>query len=238
MLEKIMYWSGRTALEMYTEVMMDMDVVQHVPLPEGPKIIAANHPTTIDPFLILMLQQEQMSILITEMAFKVPVFGDYLRLAGHVPVVRNNGRAAFEEAIRLLEAGRTVAIFPEGSLSPEARVPGKARTGAARLSLITGAPVVPVGIHLQPERIRYVDTTVDDMFQVARWYLNGPYAMTAGKPMWFTGDVEDREHVVAVSQSIMRHITQLANESAYRLSEAPALDTGTFVRPVGLGNTG
>ena len=83
------------------------------------------------------------------------VLGRYLRAAGHIPVITGNGRAAFEEAKRLLGAGQTVTIFPEGSISPLEGGFYPARTGVARLALSTGAPVIPVGIHLDRERIQH-----------------------------------------------------------------------------------
>jgi 1-acyl-sn-glycerol-3-phosphate acyltransferase len=214
--------------------MLDMDVVQHAPLPEGPKIFAANHPTTTDPFLILTLTAEPMSILITEMCFKVPVFGDYLRAAGHIPVIKDNGRAAFDGAVQLLAAGQNVGIFPEGALSPLNGSLGfcKPRTGAARLALISGAPVVPIGIHLQHERIRFHETAVDGDTEVARWYLNGPYAVTVGEPMRFDGDVEDWEYVRSVSTRVMGRIVQLSQESALRMSLSQAPATVPVTRPV------
>jgi 1-acyl-sn-glycerol-3-phosphate acyltransferase len=215
--------------------MLDMDVVRHAPLTDGPKIIAANHPTTIDPFLMLTLVPEQMSILVTGICFKMPVFGRYLWLAGHVPVVSGNGRAAFDEAKRLLQAGRTIGIFPEGTLSPLEGGLGfhGPRTGAVRLSLSTGAPIVPVGIHLQRERIRFIEGQAGSEIGVARWYSHGPYAVTVGKPMRLEGDAEDREHVRLVSARIMQRIIRLSQESAHRVQGAQALGTGSLARPVG-----
>jgi 1-acyl-sn-glycerol-3-phosphate acyltransferase len=220
MLDKVLYRSGRRVVDAYARLMFAMDIVQHAPLPEGPKIIAANHPTTTDPFLLTILERDQMSILISETLFKVPVFGRYLRQAGHVPVVAGNGRAAFEGARQLLEAGRTIGIFPEGTISPLDGGFHNAHTGAARLALSTGAIVIPVGIHLQRERIRLIETEVDGEIEVGTWYLRGPYAMTMGEPMHFAGDVEDREYIRSVSDQIMRRIIHLAGQGGQRMKEA------------------
>jgi 1-acyl-sn-glycerol-3-phosphate acyltransferase len=232
MLEKVLFWSGRSVVDLYTKTMLDMDVVRHGSLPEGAKIIAANHPTTFDPFLVLTLASEQMSILITETCFKVPVFGHYLRATGHVPVIHSNGRAALEEARRLLQAGRTIGIFPEGALSPLNGGVCEPRTGTARLALSTGVPVVPVGIHLDRERIRFFETQVDGVTEIARWYLRGPYAVTIGEPMYRAGDVEDWELVRSVSAQIMGRIVQLAHESALRMQGSQAFMPGSITRPV------
>jgi len=232
MLQQAWYSLGRIAVASYAQLMLKMDIAWHTPLPGGPKIIAANHPTTADPIWITRLTSEPMHILITEMCFKVPLVGRSLRMAGHVPVVDGNGRAAFEEACRLLKDGQTVTIFPEGALSPLDGSTGKPHTGVARLALTAGVPVIPVGIHLQRERIRFVETTVDGKTETARWYPRGPYTMTAGEPMRFDGAVEDRDYVRAASERIMQRIAQLARESARRMQMPEALRASTSGRPM------
>ncbi len=160
-----------------------------------------------------------MSILINDVLFNVPLFGFYLRRAGHVPVsvVSSNGGIALERARQLLLAGRTVAIFPEGDISPLEGGFLKPHSGVARLSLSTGAPVIPIGIHLQRERIRLLTTQVSGKPEVGAWYFRGRYAITVGKPLYFTGGTEDRAHVRSVAESVMQHIIRLAQESAQRM---------------------
>jgi 1-acyl-sn-glycerol-3-phosphate acyltransferase len=216
MLSQVFYKLGRPAVTLYAGLMFDMDVAWEEPLPRGPKIIAPNHPSTTDPFLIAGLVTEPTSILIDDRLFKVPVFGRYLHLAGHVPVVEGNGRKAFEAAKGLLEAGQNVAIFPEGAVSPLAGGLHPPRTGAARLALSTGVPVIPIGIHLPRERIHVVESSYSGISATGRWYLRGPYAMTVGTPMVFGGDVEDRECVREVGERIIQRIAHLAQLSARR----------------------
>ena len=216
MLSQVFYALGRPMVNLYAGLMFDMDVVWEEPLPKGPKIIAPNHPSTTDPFLIAGMMAEPTSILIDDRLFKVPVFGRYLGLAGHVPVVDGNGRQAFETAKRLLEAGQTVAIFPEGSVSPLTGGLHPPRTGAARLALSTGAPIIPIGIHLPRERIHVVESKYSGISATGRWYLRGSYAMTVGTPMVFAGDVQDREYVCEVGERIIQRIAHLAQQSAWR----------------------
>jgi 1-acyl-sn-glycerol-3-phosphate acyltransferase len=199
-------------------MMFEMDVLWEEPLPAGPKIIAPNHPSTTDPFLIAGLVAEPTSILIDDRLFKVPVFGRYLHLTGHVPVVNGNGREAFEVAKRLLVAGRSIAIFPEGTVSPLEGGLHRPRTGAARLALSAGVPIIPVGIHLRRERIQVVESRYSGISATGRWYLRGPYAMTVGRPMVLVGDVEDRAYVRTVSERIIRRIAHLAQRSAERMN--------------------
>jgi 1-acyl-sn-glycerol-3-phosphate acyltransferase len=214
--------------------MLKTDIVWRAPLPEGPKIIAANHPTTNDPFYIMTLLSEQMGILVTEAAFTTPVLGRYLRKAGHLPAVRQSRGATVEALKRQIDAGRTVVIFPEGALSPSKGRFQEPHTGVARLALTTGAPVVPVGISLQHEHVRIVETQEAGKPVVDKFYMRGPYAMTVGEPLWIQGDVTDRAYVRLVSRQIMQHIINLSRESAQRLQAAPMFELGLFPRFVGL----
>ena len=124
-------------------------------------------------------------------------------------------------AIRLLRAGRTVGIFPEGVLSPLAQL-GRGgcsapHTGVARLALAAGAPVIAMGISLDPARIICRDTLIDGVTEHVRWYARGPYFVTAGRPMAVTGSLEDREGVRLAAARIMHRVAALAQYSASRL---------------------
>ena len=217
MLSEIFYWLGRPLVSLYAFVMLRMDILNLVPLPDGPKILAVNHPSCTDPFLILLLSRHKMSILITEKAFQVPVFGSYLKRAGHVCVVPGEGEAVLAKAEQLLEQGRTVVIFPEGRLSPQEGGFHRARTGVARLALRSGVPVIPVGIHLPRDRMHQIMSKIEGENTFGGWYLRGPYHVTVGSAMHFEGNVQDREHVVSVSETIMQHIMGLAQQSAQRM---------------------
>lgn len=217
MLRILIYWFGKIVVGLYAKIMYRMDIVHHDTLPAGPKIIVANHPSTIDPFLMLTLGPDRVSILIEDTLFKVPLFGLYLKEADHVRVNPSNGREAFDKARRLLEAGRSVVIFPEGTISPLSGGMCRPRTGAVRLALMTGAPIVPIGIHLPRERLRLLTTIVDHRPEIGTWYFNGPYAMTIGQAIHFEGSVEDREQVVSHSERVMARIEQLSELSARRM---------------------
>lgn len=217
--QKMLYWMGRCAVELVARVMLDLNILYHEELPPGAKIIAPNHPTTIDPFILPIIAPEQVHILVTESAFKAPLFGQYLRRAGHVPVFIENGHAAFTAGQELLAAGKTIAIFPEGALSPSDGI-ARPHTGVVRLALTTGAPIIPVGIALDAQRVQLLDTGITSAAgtpEVARLYRGGPYFMTVGVPMRLSGSVTDRAYVGAQTQRIMRHIIRLSRMSDFRI---------------------
>lgn len=220
MFQKIWYAIGRALVVVLSRIMLKIDVHWKSPRPRGPVILAANHPSTTDPAFVTTLVPEQTSILILETLFKVPLFGRSLRMSGHIPVIAGQGQAALDEATRLLKAGRTIIIFPEGVISPAEGGLHHGHTGVARLALETGAPVVPVGIGLDQKHLQWIETVVEGKREPGAWYLHGPYAMTAGHALHFSGSCQDRELVRRVTDLIMQQIAGLAQESAARLAPA------------------
>lgn len=211
------YQAGRLIVRLYSNLMFNQSLEFRAPLNPGPKILAANHPSTIDPFLMTILVNEPVSMLILDTLFKIPVVGHSLRVTGHIRVDPQNGRKAMDEARQALKAGCSLGIFPEGIISPTNGAMHTAHTGMARLALSTGAPVFPVGIALDSSRLKKVVSRVDGKMEEAIWYLSGPYAMTVGAPLTFHGNPEDRLLVQAVSEQIMHQIAYLSSESARRL---------------------
>lgn len=125
--------------------------LEHVPRTGG-VVLAANHISHADPVAIadfvVFGAARPGRFLIKSTVFRGhgPV-ATILRGAGQIPVRRQSADAAVAlgDAVAALRAGECVVIYPEGTVS---RDPGKwpmlARTGVARLALVTGAPVVPV----------------------------------------------------------------------------------------------
>ena len=217
MIETMLYFMVWGLLWAYASVLLRMNIQRHGTLPAGAKIFVSNHPSATDPFMIHIVTHQGLSVLITEKAFAVPVFGWFLRRVRQIPVPLKEGSLALEHAVRALKKGRNVAIFIEGAISPSDGSFLPPRTGAARLALLSGAPIIPIGISLHHHRRTNIRSKIDGKMAEAPWYLSGPYAITVGEPMYFEGDVEDREHVRTVSESIMRQIRLLTAESKDRI---------------------
>lgn len=220
MLADIWYRLGRSIIRLFTLFVLRFDIQRKSSLPAGPIILTANHPSIIDPAVITTLIPSHVSILILDTLFKVPVFGRSLKWCGHIPVIEGQGRNAFDQACRVLKSGGTLAIFPEGVISPTVHTIQKPHSGIARMALCTGAPVIPIGISLDPACIRLIHTRVAGKSEVGTWYFHGPYAVTVGEPMLFRGDPEDRELVRQVGEQIMQRITILTAESRLRIESA------------------
>ncbi|MBF6671429.1 1-acyl-sn-glycerol-3-phosphate acyltransferase [Glutamicibacter sp. FBE19] len=119
-------------------------------LPQGGYIVCPNHLTEIDPLVVghaIYSNGRLPRWLAKESLFKPPVLGWFLRTTGQVPVSRSSASAAesLKQAQKVLDAGGVIVIYPEGTLTRDPNLwPMIGRTGAARLALQTGAPVVPM----------------------------------------------------------------------------------------------
>ena len=219
MLRGLLYTVGRIFIALYARLFMDLDILWQAPLPPGPKLIVANHPSFSDPFALSLLSARPIAILITSIAFLVPIFGYYLKRSRHIPVVEGAGRPAFDEALQRLKSGDTVALFIEGQNSPVEGGFCTPRTGAVRLALSAGVPIIPVGIQLVRKRLRLIEGTIKGKNYPQYWYLRGPFRMVVGEPIHLEGNVEDRPRVVAESQRVMQHIIELVREGEHQLQE-------------------
>jgi 1-acyl-sn-glycerol-3-phosphate acyltransferase len=209
-------------VRLYARLMFKLDIQSHCALPIGPKLFVANHPSASDPFLIHLLSSKHLSVLISGNAFAMPVFGYFLHHCRQISVIPGQGKDALDEAERRLKSGQSVGIFPEGLISPHEGGYHAPHSGAARLALMTGAPVVPVGIYLPRERNLYISSTLSGKHTSAYWYLRGPYGMTIGEPEKFEGDPEDKGVVHTVTALLMERIHRLAEESEQRVCFAPS----------------
>ena len=209
-------------VRLYARLMLKLDIRFHDALPAGPKLFVANHPSATDPFLIHLVPSKPLSVLVTGNAFAMPLFGRFLQHCRQISVIPGQGQEALDQAELRLKSGQSVGIFPEGLVSPHEGGYHSARNGAARLALMTGVPVIPVGIYLPRERNIYLSSRLSGKYTATYWYLRGPYGMTIGEPENFSGDPEDRDLVHSVTAVLMERIHNLAEESERRVCFTPS----------------
>ena len=139
----------QTLLEALFRVLFSYDCrgQEHVPA-TGPAVVAANHPSYLDPILLSLHVERPIRFMAWDALFRVPLLGSLLRLMGAFPVDvrKGKGREAYERARALVEGGAVVGIFPEGKRSRTGWLEPALREGAARLAWETGAPLVPATI--------------------------------------------------------------------------------------------
>ena len=113
----------------------------------GGLVIASNHQTYLDPYWIALPVNRQMRFMAWDRAFNWFLIGPAIKKLGAFPVdIEKGSISSMKEAKRVLEAGNTLVVFPEGS---RAQPDGKLldfREGAARLAISSGVPILPVTI--------------------------------------------------------------------------------------------
>ncbi len=117
---------------------------EHLPA-EKPVILMANHQSYVD-IPVLYWLRWPFRWMADAGLFRIPFFGWAMGMAGYIPVHRGNAKAAvrfLERAKETLAQGTPIFIFPEGTRS-HTGVLGRFQTGGFRLSIMTGAPIVPV----------------------------------------------------------------------------------------------
>lgn len=123
---------------------------QHDMPASGGFIAVSNHVTYADPLTLahfLYNSGYPPHFLAKSGLFEVPVVGSALRALDQIPVYRGTSKAkdAVDKGMEVLRSGGVIAMFPEGTLTRDPDLwPMVARTGAARMALETGVPIVPV----------------------------------------------------------------------------------------------
>lgn len=118
-------------------------------VPRGASIVMANHSSNLDPPVLIPLLPGRVVMYLKESLMRIPVLGYALRLAGDIPVRRDgtveSAMASSAAALRALEQGSCLVIFPEGTRSRDGSLlPFK--KGPFFVAMESGAPVVPVSI--------------------------------------------------------------------------------------------
>lgn len=198
----------------------DWDGIGRLPATGG-VIVVANHISNADPLALgqfLAYAGRWPRFLAKSSLFRVPVVGALLRGAGQIPVERGSTHAgdALASARAALEAGRAVVVYPEGTITYDPDLwPMRGRTGAARLALATGCPVVPVGQWGAEEFLR--GRTVG----LPRFWARPTLRMLVGSPVSLD-DLRDRPVDVAVLAEATERIMSALTALVAQLRDEPA----------------
>lgn len=122
---------------------------EHLPLDRG-FVACSNHMSYADTITVAHFLNDNgcpPRILAKESLFHLPVIGPVMRGAGQIPVRRGTSDAskALSAAVEAVENGECVVVFPEGTLTRDPDLwPMSGKSGAARIALTTGCPVIPL----------------------------------------------------------------------------------------------
>ncbi|GAA2514174.1 lysophospholipid acyltransferase family protein [Pilimelia columellifera] len=186
---------------------------EHLPAAGG-VIVVANHVSHADPLITGHFVYEAgrwPCFLGKASLFRMPLVGLLLSRVGQIPVERGSVNAArsLEMLEAVVRAGGVVMIYPEGTTTREPDLwPMTGKTGAARLALATGAPVVPLAIW-GPQRI------FDPRTGALRLRPRTPVTVVAGPPIDLGGRCDgepSKETLAEMTDKIMLRVRDMLAE--------------------------
>ncbi len=185
--------------------------LEHIPA-EGPALIACSHLSYVDPFGYaegVVRRGRRPRFLGKAQLFDIPLVGAALRGAGQIPVDRGTGdQTPLRSAEAAIVAGEVVLIYPEGTVTDRPdHLPMEGRTGAVRLSLATGVPIIPMaswGSH-------------------PVWQKGGRGSLKFGRPIWVgvgspidlsarADEANDRDALHEMTASVMGALSELVED--------------------------
>jgi 1-acyl-sn-glycerol-3-phosphate acyltransferase len=184
--------------------------LEHVPAAGG-AILAGNHLSVADELFLGSVVPRHIAFwakaeYFTGTGIKGLLSRQIIGGLGAIRVERAGGRAAlaaFDGAVPVLKAGDLVAIYPEGTRSPDGRL-YRGRTGTARLALAAGVPIIPVGV-LGTDKVQPIGVRVPRLGA-------GPVTLRFGKPIETTGRADDRTSLRNLTDELMAEIQKLTGQ--------------------------
>jgi len=205
-------------------------------LPDGPVIVVANHTSFADGILLALVGRRlgrSLRLMATGGVFKSGLVGPIARRLGFIPVLRGTDAAAgsLDAAATALAAGEAVGLFPEGRITRDPALwPEHSKTGAVRLALRTGAPIVPVAL-VGAHRVVGKTSIIGRLLRNILWRPRVDVAV--GEPIdvrrlaGVSGDeVPDEATIRRVTDEVMAvlvsHVAELRDEPAPHPTGVPA----------------
>jgi 1-acyl-sn-glycerol-3-phosphate acyltransferase len=208
---------------------------ENIPKADG-MILAPNHLSYVDWGIDALFCKDAVKrypvFMIKASAFNVPFIGNFLHKAGQLPVHRGRADAALvlKDAEQALRRGACVIIYPEATATRDPRLwPMVAKTGVARLALMTGAPVIPVAHWGTQDILPYGSKKL----RLFRGLRRKTVRTVAGPPVdlsaW-AGQETSAKALREATAAIMSEVARLVGE--LRGEEPPAVPFNPAARPV------
>ena len=202
----------------------------------GGCVVVVNHLSHLDPFTFahfLYAHGRIVRFLAKAELFDLPVLGRLVRSAKQIPVYRQTSDASrsFSAAVEAVREGECVVVYPEGTITRQPDLwPMTGKTGAARISLSSGVPVIPVAQW-------GVQEILAPYGKRPHLFPRKTVTLTAGPPVDLD-DLRDQEltpEVLRVATArIMDAVTALLEEIRGEHAPAERFDPRTAgVRPIG-----
>lgn len=187
--------------------------LEHIPATGG-AIIAGNHLSVADEYFMGSVVPRHVSFwakseYFTGTGISGFLFKTLMDGLGAIPVNRDGGRQAlhaFDSAIPVLKRGGLVALYPEGTRSPDGRL-YRGRTGVARLALAADVPIIPVGV-TGTQKVQPIGQVMPKPLTG-----NGEVTIKFGKPIEI-----DQWKDAAVASTAAREITDTVMQAIQQLT--------------------
>ncbi len=169
-------------------------------IPDGPLLICSNHISNADPLMLAVLCTRQITFLAKKELFTTPVVGWIVKKCGAIPLARDGGdSAALRQAIRLLQEGKVVMLFPQGKRCREPFENTEVKKGVGMLVALTKTPVLNFGIYAKKYRVRPFRKTMVVPGEIKR------YEIPEG--------VSRKEETAYLSEAVYADIVRLSKEA-------------------------
>ncbi len=171
----------------------------------GGAVIAPNHVSYLDPPVMAGALPRRTYSFAKKELFEIPILGWIIRKCYAFPVDREiSDIGAFRHAIRLLQAGELLLVFPEGGRSADGELE-EGKVGAALIASRAGVPMIPCALH-----------GTDQVLPRGAWYLHrGTVQVSFGEPITFDKFESRRLHkeqLQEVTRQVMTSIARMRRE--------------------------
>ena len=187
------YWIAYYIIKLIGQIFSPRTILGKEHLPKtGGCILASNHKSNLDPFLIGLCFNRRVSYMAKDSLFKNPIMRVFLRCVEAFPVRRDvSDVRSIREAIRRLKRGLPIVVFPEGTRQGSGRE-AKTYPGIGFLAVKAGVPVVPV----------HIDGSEKVLPPKGRVPKRGRVTISFGEPVFFPAEQSYIDIVAAIMQKI------------------------------------
>ena len=189
----MIYWISYYIIKIAGQIFSPRTILgkEHLPK-EGGFILASNHKSNLDPFLIGLCFHRRISYMAKDSLFRNPIARFFLHRVEAFPVRRDASDVrALRETLRRLKRGFPVVVFPEGTRQG----PGsetKTRPGIGFLAVKGGVPVIPV----------HIDGSEKVLPPKGRIPKRGRVTVSFGKPIYFSEGQPYPDIVISIMKEI------------------------------------
>lgn len=226
-----MHSTASRSLLLAAEVVGDIEVkgLHHLPATGG-AVLIANHRSYFDAIaLAAALSRSKRDVMVLAKAelFDTGWKARALTALGTIPVHRGTAQAtdALDEAVNSLAHGEVVALFPEGTI-PQGGQLAPFKTGAARMAMTAGVPVIPVALvgtdQIIASNLRNIGSRL-----LRSALRQQPVAVTLGAPIHLTGSAQRHEDAQAMTNQLHAALTALLDEPRTAAGHRTAEPAGT-----------